>query len=174
MRRFAVVVALLAVGVAACGSSGGEATASPNPTVTVTQTVTAPPATSTASPTATPTAPTSTNACDALGAQGQQLAFLFVTSPTVGTQVHPGFTVSGCANVFEAAFQWELRDQNGNVLAQDNGTASCGTGCVGTVSFTVNYQISSAQVGTLKVYTSSPKDGSDTDVNMIPLYLQPS
>ncbi len=173
MRRMVPFVMLVAVVLTACGNGGGDTSASPGPTVTVTQTVTEP-----ASPAASPAATTSpdqaANACDELGSEGEQLAFLFVTEPTVGAEVHPGFSVSGCSNAFEASYQWELLDRDGNVLAQDTGTASCGTGCVGDLSFTVDYQVDELQVGTLRVFTASPKDGSDTDVNAIPLRLQPS
>lgn len=163
-RTLAVVVATLALG-AACDSSDPSAAPEPAPTVTVTETVTP-----------SPSQPQATDApvdpCAAL-VGGEGLAFVFVTSPAPGTMVQSGFTFSGCSNTFEATHQWRLKDRDGAVLANGFGTATCGTGCVGTFQQEVTYQVSQTQVGTLEVFTSSAEDGSDQDMNSIPLVLQP-
>jgi len=99
--------------------------------------------------------------------------FVFVTSPLVGAQVHTGFTVTGCANVFEAAVEWKLKDSQGAQIGQGSTLATCGTGCVGSFTFTVPFAISAAQVGSLEVYHTSPNTGTPVYVNTIPLVLLP-
>lgn len=172
--------ALGAVLLAGCAGGSGEpsgegvATVTERATATATETVTA---TETETVTEGPTdGPTdivaSGDSCsDLVG--GESLAFVFVTAPAIGTQVSSPFTVAGCANAFEAAYSWELLDRDGAVLVEGFGTASCGTGCVGTFSFDVSYTVPERQVGTLRVFTVSAMDGSDDDVNAIPLVLEP-
>lgn len=150
--------------VAACDTAPAPTTPSPAPTVTttVTEYVTEDPT----------TPPTTQDACAALE-DGESMAFVFVTWPTSGTTVQSGFTVTGCANTFEAAYSWRLKDGSGAILASGFGTATCGTGCVGTFTQPVSYTVSETQVGTLEVYTASAEDGSDQHLNAIPLVLEP-
>jgi hypothetical protein len=148
------VTAVLAMALAACGQGTSRSTndeATPDPTAT-------------AAPAGDP--------CAELEG-GEELAFLFVTSPTTGQSVSSGFEVTGCGNVFEATYQWELLDTRGEVLTEDFGTASCGTGCVGDLSFTVDFDVDKRQVGTLRVFAESARDGSDTHVHAVPLILEP-
>ena len=44
--------------------------------------------------------------------------FVFVTAPTSGSRVSPGFTVSGCSRSFESNVPWQLLDAEGMVLAR--------------------------------------------------------
>ncbi|MBW3620515.1 MAG: Gmad2 immunoglobulin-like domain-containing protein [Actinobacteria bacterium] len=180
MRRARVtaMAVIAAVGLTACG--GGqepdEGEAAPAPTVTVTVTETATPAEAEPleeSPTPTPAETTTStpDPCDAPGLDG--FAFIFVTTPTVGAPVSDGDTVEGCSNAFEATYQYELLDGDQAVLDSGFGTATCGTGCVGDFSFTLDFSVSQATVGYLRVYASSAQDGSDTLVNSIPVLLQP-
>ncbi len=160
------VVGLAAAGplLAACESTPTAPEPAPTVTVTATETETAAPAEPTAAPAA--------DACDDLQG-GEQLAFILVTEPAVGTAVSSGFTFGGCSNVFEAAYQWELRAADGTVLAEGFGAATCGTGCVGTFSAQVPFQVQQAQVGELEVWAASAQDGSKEHVNLLPLLLQP-
>ncbi len=168
--RSVTAAALLTMGllVAACGAEpGAQPAPTPAPTVTVTATETV-----TAAPTdAPPTSPAS-DGCTTLQS-GENFAFVFVTSPTVGAQVQPGFTVTGCSNSFEAAFAWALYDHSGNVLSDGFGSATCGTGCVGDFQITVPYAVSQATIGSLEVWTNSAEDGSKQDINTIPVVLNP-
>lgn len=170
--RGTLAVAVLIVVLTGCGpADGGEdEAASPAPTVTVTSTVTATPDSASASDGA---ASDADPCAEVTGSGGESLAFVFVTSPPVGAAVESGFEVTGCANAFEANYQWQLLDRDGNELAADFGTATCGTGCVGELSFTVDYTVDQLQVGTLRVFTTSARDGSEQDINSIPLRLQP-
>lgn len=172
------LVALLA----GCGGAADDPE-SPAPTVTVT--VTREPAAQpdtpdepSPSPTATETTPedpaTQTSVCEEVAEEGgESLAFVFVEEPVPGQQVHAGFQVSGCSNSFEATYQWELLDRDGTELASGFGTATCGSGCVGTFSFPIDYSVEEAGVGTLRVFTTSAEDGSVEDLNSIPVRLAP-
>lgn len=110
--------------------------------------------------------------CTAMAPPGNA-PFVFVTSPTVGAQVHTGFTVTGCANVFEAVVEWKLRDSQGAQIGQGSTMATCGTGCVGSFTFAVAFVTSAPQVGSLEVYHSAPSTGAPVYVNTIPLVLLP-
>ncbi len=175
-RMVLVVAAITGLVAAACGSGDGDdGAASPAPTVTVTVTETAtataaPSETATPEPTATATA-TPVDVCADPGLTNQ--AFIFVTAPTPGMTLASGDTVEGCANVFEAAYQWEILDNASTVLDSGFGTASCGTGCVGTWSFSPSFSVSQVTVGTVRVWADSAKDGSPEHVNLIPVLLQP-
>lgn len=178
--RWMAGLAVLAVVAAGCGQGGDDdAAPAPTETVTVTETVTAEPTgTDPASPdpgsSATGTASPTTDVCaDVAASGGEELAFIFVSEPRIGAEVTPGFEVAGCSNTFEASFQYELLDAEGEALASDFGMASCGTGCVGDLSFTVDYVIDEPQVGSLHVFTTSPKDGAEAELNVLPLRLQP-
>lgn len=170
--RTPLVVAAAAVALAACGGGANEP-AAPAPTVTVTETVTAAPSPDPTPATGTGAASNGDVCADVAASGGESLAFLFVTTPTIGSAVTPGFEVTGCSNSFEASFQWELLDGEGAELTSDFGTASCGTGCVGDFSFTVDYVVDELQVGTLRVFSTSPKDGTEQDLNVLPLRLEP-
>lgn len=175
-----LLVAVLAAGCAT--EDAGPGIAAPDDTVTVTVTETVTPTTAEPTPTDTPS-PTETAASDPIPqtsvcaevkeAGGESLAFVFVEQPLPGADVTSGFEVVGCSNSFEATFEWELLDAEGSELASSFGTASCGTGCVGDFSFTVDYTVAELQVGTLRVFTRSAEDGSIQDLNAIPLRLQP-
>jgi hypothetical protein len=168
-RPQVLLAAIAALGIVAAGCTADPVSTSPEPgpTVTVTETVTD-------RVTLAPTEPAAAtiDPCEVL-VGGEALAFVFVTSPTPGTMVSSGFAFTGCSNEFEAAHQWELLDGNDALLANGFGMATCGTGCVGTFTQTVNFSVASAQVGTLRVFTTSAQDGSAIDLNSIPLVLQP-
>ncbi|HEX2027831.1 MAG TPA: Gmad2 immunoglobulin-like domain-containing protein [Nitriliruptorales bacterium] len=171
-RRRTVLAVLPILALAACtppdDADGGV---TPAPTVTVTVPVTKP------SPEATDDGGAAAGPCADLGPGSTitDLAVLFVTAPTVGAEVSSGFAVAGCTNAFEATFQWELVDRDGAVLAGGNGTATCGSGCLGTFEFTVDYTVERPILGTLKVFTLSAEDASadPQDLNALPLRLQP-
>lgn len=181
MRRHAagtVGLAALALVLAGCGGDTGtsaENQAADPETVTETVTETAEPAdpeTVTVTPEPDGGEQSASDACAELEG-GEELAFIFVETPYVGEAVESGFEVSGCSNTFEAAYEWELLDQQGEQLVEDFGTADCGTGCVGDFEFTVDYEVDDRQAGTLRVFTSSAQDGSEQSVNAIPVVLEP-
>lgn len=184
MRAVATSVVVLALALAACGDGGDGDPEQPQPTVTVTVTETvtvtpsepAPSPSPTSSPTGSPTEPTAGGGdpCEVIEPFGAGIAFIVVSNLSPGDTLEPGDTVEGCGNTFEAAYQWELLDGQGNRLAGDAGTMTCGNGCYGEFTFTADFQaVGSQQIGTLRVFETSAQDGSDVHVNAIPVLLEP-
>jgi hypothetical protein len=52
-------------------------------------------------------------------------------------------------------------------------TATCGTGCWGTFMANLPYAVSSAQWGTLRVFSASAKDGTPENERVYPIWLKP-
>jgi germination protein M len=103
-----------------------------------------------------------------------QLAAIFVDRPAWGASLGNPGTVSGLANVFEAAFRVELRGASDVVLASRQVTASCGTGCWGSWKTSVPYSVAKAQWGTLRVFDLAAKDGSVEHLTEYPVWLTPA
>ena len=103
-----------------------------------------------------------------------QLPAIFVDRPAWGASLGNPGTVSGEANVFEATFQVELLDAGGRALLGKTVTASCGTGCWGSFRTSLAYTVTRAQWGTLRVFESSAKDGSEINVTEYPVWLTPA
>jgi germination protein M len=76
---------------------------------------------------------------------------ILVESPQIGERVGNPVTVSGTANVFEANVTVEIVDASGKVLRSAYTTATCGTGCRGTFSIDLSYEVSSEQRGLIIV-----------------------
>lgn len=171
MRRPRTVLLTVALALlVACGGTGDDAGGTP-PATEATDA-----ATDAATPTASPTGTASpAAACGGYepGSQVTDQRVLVVDEPGPEDALPSGATVTGCTNAFEATFEWELLDADGQVLATDHGTASCGNGCVGTFSFDVAYQVDTAQAGTLRVFTTSAEDGSVQDEVRLPVRLEP-
>jgi hypothetical protein len=51
--------------------------------------------------------------------------------------------------------------------------ATCGTGCWGRFDATIGYSVGSAQMGTLRVYNRSARDGSPEAIRDYPVWLTP-
>jgi hypothetical protein len=66
-----------------------------------------------------------------------------------------------------------ILDLNGQEIATRFTTATCGSGCRGSFSLAVPYQVSHEQAGTIQVYEVSPKDGSRNALVQIPVTLTP-
>jgi hypothetical protein len=96
-----------------------------------------------------------------------------VTAPPIGAAVRSPVTVTGTADVFEAAVSLRVLGASGNEIARSFTTASCGTGCRGGYAATVTYSVSHAQPGTIEVYEVSAKDGTAVHVQSIPVTLLP-
>jgi hypothetical protein len=86
------------------------------------------------------------------------MGFAGLVSPITVTNLRPGaavrapFTVSGIADVFEAALSYRLLDATGHELSAGASAASCGTGCAGRFSFSIpELGVSSDQTGTLVI-----------------------
>jgi spore germination protein GerM len=102
------------------------------------------------------------------------LPSIFVDRPAYGAAAGNPSRVTGNANVFEATFRVAILDGAGRTLADQQATATCGTGCRGTFDVTVRYDVTRAQWGTLRTYFGSANDGSPTDVRDYPVWLTPA
>jgi hypothetical protein len=101
------------------------------------------------------------------------LPAIFVDRPAWGAAAGNPVELSGIANVFEAQFQVQLLDEQGNVLADRAVTATCGTGCWGTFNTKVGYDLAKAQYGTLRVFEPSARNGSPINVTEYRVWLTP-
>jgi hypothetical protein len=166
--QIASAALLLALAGAACGGESDEP-GEPGETITVTETVTETVTVPATDGTETPS-PSGTS-CDTLD-NGEELAFIFVSSPLAGAQVSGDtITVEGCSNTFEAGYTWELVDRDGNVVADGFGQATCGTGCVGTFSFDITHGLSERQVVYIHVFDLSAEDGSRELESVVPVVV---
>jgi immunoglobulin-like protein involved in spore germination/sporulation and spore germination protein len=80
------------------------------------------------------------------------LPAILVTSPASGETVANPVTITGSANVFEANVTVEILDASGNVVGNDFTTATCGSGCRGTFTITLPYDVSKTQKGEIVVH----------------------
>jgi germination protein M len=101
------------------------------------------------------------------------LPAIFVDRPAWGGTVGSPVRVAGMANVFEATFRIAILDAAGKVLVDQQAMASCGTGCWGTFDVTIPYHVVRAQLGMLRVYDLSAKDGSRENLTEYPVTLTP-
>jgi hypothetical protein len=103
------------------------------------------------------------------------LPAILVTSPQIGEKVGNPVTVSGTANVFEANVTVEIVDASGKVLGRTFTTATCGTGCRGTFSVEVPYEVSSATRALIIVHDDDAAGtGTFPHEVRIPVVLTPS
>jgi spore germination protein GerM len=100
-----------------------------------------------------------------------QLPWILVQSPRIGQRVSSPVTISGSANVFEAVVSISVLDEQGRTVASTFTMATCGTGCRGTYSTDVRYEVETTQPGTIRVYEVSAMDGSPIHVVDIPVTL---
>lgn len=96
---------------------------------------------------------------------------ILVESPVIGQRVSSPITVSGTANVFEATVSISVLDSAGNEIVRTFTTATCGTGCRGTFSKAIRFDVTETQSGIVRVYESSAKDGTPINVVDIPVTL---
>jgi hypothetical protein len=101
------------------------------------------------------------------------VAPITVDEPSFGAEFSSGDEVSGTANVFEANVSLRLRGEDGKVLFEGFTTATCGTGCRGDFSEPFVFDIDHEQPGTIEVYESSAKDGSEINMVRISVRLAP-
>lgn len=100
----------------------------------------------------------------------EQTPSVLVESPLPFEEVETPLRVTGTANTFEANFQYELLDSEGNVVAESFATATSGTGTRGTFDFTTD---AVDDIGALVVFESSAEDGSRMNEVQIPLTAAP-
>jgi hypothetical protein len=102
------------------------------------------------------------------------LPAILVEQPGFGERVANPVRVSGSANVFEANVTVIVLDEAGKELARTFTTATCGTGCRGTFSVSVPYEVSEAQDGTILVQDDDAAGvGKPPHQVRIPVLLSP-
>lgn len=100
----------------------------------------------------------------------EQTPSVLVESPLPFEEVETPLRVTGTANTFEANFQYELLDSDGNVIDENFVTATSGTGTRGTFDFTTE---AVDDLATLVVFETSAEDGSRMREVQIPLTTAP-
>lgn len=101
------------------------------------------------------------------------VAPITVNEPNFGAEFSSGDDVAGTANVFEANVSLRLRGEDGSILFEGFTTATCGTGCRGDFSEPFVFDVDHEQPGTIEVYESSAKDGSEINMVRISVTLVP-
>jgi germination protein M len=93
---------------------------------------------------------------------------ILVEAPLPFATVSAPLRLRGTANTFEATFEYELLDSNGNALAKHFVTATSGSGTRGTYDVSIPFGPPGG-TGKLLVYELSAKDGSRIHQVEIPL-----
>lgn len=101
------------------------------------------------------------------------LPAIFVEGPTPGETVASPIRLWGTANTFEASFIVRVEDVNGNVVIEEPAMATSGTGTRGTFDLPISYPLAAAPIGSITVYESSAKDGSEISVVTVPVTAAP-
>lgn len=96
-----------------------------------------------------------------------EIHFIDLTEPVVDTG--EGYLVEGIANVFEATLNVEVIDAAGDIVDEHVVTATCGSGCWGEFSVTIEPDLLVSGQSSVRVLTYSAEDGSATDVVTIPV-----
>ena len=111
-----------------------------------------------------------------------QLPAIFVDRPAYGASIGNPARITGSANVFEATFRITIIDGDGGTVADQSTLANCDSacqaacgdnGCRPSFDVTVQYDVPTAQWGTLRVWAGSAKDGSPVSVREYPVWLTP-
>jgi len=103
------------------------------------------------------------------------LPVILVEHPSLGQRVESGITVSGSANVFEANVTVRVLDAGGTEVASGFTTATCGTGCRGTFSIDMDFEVTHEQAGTLVISDDDAAGtGKPPHEVRIPVTLMPS
>jgi hypothetical protein len=98
---------------------------------------------------------------------------IVLETPEPNMEISSGVEVAGFANVFEANVSIMLTDENDKKLVDTFATATCGTGCWGTFSQAIEFEVDERQEGRLSVLTYSAENGEAQDVISIPVMLVP-
>lgn len=95
---------------------------------------------------------------------------LVVELPSYGSLIKSPATLKGRVLSFESHFAWRLKDATGKVIVTGSGTASSGdAGRLNPFSVLMKFTASTSDTGTLEVYTTSAKDGSEENLVIVPV-----
>lgn len=93
-----------------------------------------------------------------------------VSAPEAYTGVASPLTVQGEARVFENVVNLRLKDANGQTLVESTATAaSPDVGQFGPFTASLTFTATPGTTGTLEVFTTSAKDGSEVDKVTLPV-----
>jgi hypothetical protein len=98
---------------------------------------------------------------------------MIVDTPSAGATVTSPVTISGKARVFEANVRITILDAGGNLLADTFTTAAEGAPTLAPYSTSVNFAVSTAQQGCIRVFEESAMDGSPRNVVQLEVNLAP-
>lgn len=101
------------------------------------------------------------------------IAPIVVHTPIADQRITSPVRISGTANVFEATVSMRILGPDNEVIAETFATATCGTGCRGTYSKNVSFQVVEETEGVIQVFESSAEDGSPLHVVSVPVVLVP-
>lgn len=99
------------------------------------------------------------------------LPAIFLESPTPGETITSPVRLWGTANTFEASFIVRIEGADGSTIVEGPAMATSGTGTRGTFDLPVTFPSAAGGPGTVVVYESSAKDGSEINVVEIPVTL---
>lgn len=102
----------------------------------------------------------------------EQTPAILVDSPVPGEEIASPVRIEGTANTFEATFNVEVVDADGDVLGKRFVTATSGSGTRGTFSADVPFKAASEGPGELVVFELSAEDGSRIHEVRIPLRIR--
>jgi germination protein M len=97
---------------------------------------------------------------------------VLVESPLPGDAAASPLRMTGTANTFEATFNVEVLDDEGNVLGKRFVTATSGSGTRGTFDAEVSFKAAAEGRGSLAVFELSAEDGSRIHETKIPLQIR--
>jgi hypothetical protein len=101
----------------------------------------------------------------------EMLPAIFADEPAAGATVRTPLRVRGTADVFEAQFTLEVVGPAGHVVASRPVMATSGTGTRGSFDVTVTLPAGLSGRGKVVVFDYSPKDGSRTLTEEVPVTL---
>jgi hypothetical protein len=96
---------------------------------------------------------------------------ILVESPLPFEEVSSPLQITGTANTFEAAFIVNVTDGEGLIVYDEPAMATSGTGTRGTFDVTATFEVPRSGVGSVIVFESSAKDGSQINVYEVPVQL---
>lgn len=98
---------------------------------------------------------------------------IVVDNPRPNEELTSPAVLSGSANVFEATVSYRIVSASGDVVARGFTTATCGSGCRGTYSVTVPFEVQARTEATIEVFESSAENGKPLHKVEIPVTLLP-
>ncbi|MCZ7535524.1 MAG: GerMN domain-containing protein [Acidimicrobiia bacterium] len=94
---------------------------------------------------------------------------ILVESPAPGDVVASPLTITGSNNTFESGVEFRLEDASGATIAEGYTTGTGGMGTMGPFEGSLEFDPGAETSGTLVVYESSARDGTEINVTEVPV-----